>query len=70
MLVPAVDNAEVARLLAIGLDRIAGTASLQPTQVNGFPALIIRFVRRRRKRRKPATPPSTTEAVPATATMT
>jgi len=43
VLVPVVGAGKVARLLAIGLDRIAGTASLQPTQVNGFPALIIRF---------------------------
>jgi hypothetical protein len=43
VLAPVVGADKVARLLAIGLDRIAGTASLQPTQVNGFPALIIRF---------------------------
>jgi len=43
VLAPVVGAGKVARLLAIGLDRIAGTASLQPTQVNGFPALIIRF---------------------------
>jgi RNA polymerase sigma-70 factor (ECF subfamily) len=40
---PVVGADKVARLLAIGLDRIAGTASLQPAQVNGYPALIIRF---------------------------
>ena len=41
--VPVVGAGKVARLLAIGLDRIADAASLQPAQVNGFPALIIRF---------------------------
>jgi RNA polymerase sigma-70 factor (TIGR02957 family) len=41
--VPVVGAGKVARLLAIGLGRIAGTASLQPAQVNGYPALIIRF---------------------------
>jgi RNA polymerase sigma-70 factor (TIGR02957 family) len=43
VLAPVVGADRVARLLAVGLDRIAGAASLQPTQVNGFPALIIRF---------------------------
>jgi RNA polymerase sigma-70 factor (TIGR02957 family) len=43
VLAPVVGADKVARLLAIGLDRIAHAASLQPTQVNGFPALIIRF---------------------------
>src|SRR5690242_13628385 len=43
VLAPVVGADKVARLLAIGLDRIAGAASLQPAQVNGFPALIIRF---------------------------
>ena len=43
VLAPVVGADRVARLLAIGLDRIAGAAALQPTQVNGFPALIIRF---------------------------
>jgi len=42
-LAPVVGADRVARLLAIGLDRIAGAASLQPAQVNGFPALTIRF---------------------------
>jgi hypothetical protein len=32
---------KVARLLAIGLGRIAGPASLRLAQVNGYPALII-----------------------------
>jgi RNA polymerase sigma-70 factor (TIGR02957 family) len=43
VLAPVVGADKVARLLAIGLDRIAGAASLQPAQVNGFPALLIRF---------------------------
>jgi RNA polymerase sigma-70 factor (ECF subfamily) len=33
----------VARLLSIGLARIAAAASLQPAQVNGYPALILRL---------------------------
>ena len=33
----------MARLLATGLGRIAGTASLRPAQVNGYPALILRL---------------------------
>jgi RNA polymerase sigma-70 factor (TIGR02957 family) len=40
---PVVGADKVARLLAAGLGRIAGTASLEPTQVNGHPALVIRF---------------------------
>ena len=43
VLAPVVGADKVARLLAIGLDRIADAASLQPAHVNGFPALIIRF---------------------------
>src|SRR5690348_5117036 len=43
VLAPVVGAGKVARLLAVGLDRIAGAASMQPAQVNGFPALIIRF---------------------------
>ena len=43
VLAPVVGADRVARLLAVGLDRIAGVASLQPAQVNGFPALTIRF---------------------------
>jgi RNA polymerase sigma-70 factor (ECF subfamily) len=39
---PIVGAGKVARVLAIGLDRIAA-ASLQPAQVNGYPALILRF---------------------------
>jgi len=33
----------VSRLLALGLARIAAAGSVQPAQVNGYPALIIRF---------------------------
>ena len=43
VLAPVVGAGRVARLLAIGLGKIAGAASLQPAQVNGYPALIIRF---------------------------
>jgi RNA polymerase sigma-70 factor (ECF subfamily) len=32
---------KVGRLLAAGLGRIAAAASLQPAQVNGYPALIL-----------------------------
>jgi RNA polymerase sigma-70 factor (TIGR02957 family) len=41
--VPVAGSEKVGRLLATGLSRIAATASLQPAQVNGLPALIIRF---------------------------
>jgi RNA polymerase sigma-70 factor (TIGR02957 family) len=41
-LAPVVGAGRVARLLAMGLDRIAATGSLQPAQVNGYPALIFR----------------------------
>jgi RNA polymerase sigma-70 factor (ECF subfamily) len=34
---------KVARLLATGLGRIPAAASLQPAQVNGYPALILRL---------------------------
>jgi RNA polymerase sigma-70 factor (ECF subfamily) len=40
---PVVGAARVARLLAIGLSWIAAAASLQPAQVNGYPALILRI---------------------------
>ena len=43
VLVPVVGAGRVARLLAIGLKRIAAAASLQPAQVNGYPALILRL---------------------------
>jgi len=42
--VPVVGIGRVARLLAAGLSTIAAAAaSLQPAQVNGYPALIIRL---------------------------
>jgi hypothetical protein len=41
--VPVVGADKVGRLLAIALDRIAGVASIEPAQVNGYPALILRF---------------------------
>jgi RNA polymerase sigma-70 factor, ECF subfamily len=40
---PIVGADRVARALAVGLSRIAGMGSLQPAQVNGYPALILRF---------------------------
>src|SRR5262249_13967900 len=40
---PVVGAGRVARLLAIGLGRIAAVASLQPAQVNGYPRLILRL---------------------------
>jgi RNA polymerase sigma-70 factor, ECF subfamily len=40
---PIVGAEKVARLLVAGLGRIAGAASLRPEQVNGYPALIVRF---------------------------
>jgi RNA polymerase sigma-70 factor, ECF subfamily len=40
---PVVGAASVARVLATGLARIAATASLELAQVNGYPALILRF---------------------------
>ena len=40
---PIVGAGRVARVLAAGLRRIAATASLQPAQVNGYPALILRL---------------------------
>ena len=43
VLAPVVGAGRVARLLAVGLGRIAATASLQPVQVNGYPALILRL---------------------------
>ena len=43
LVVPVVGADKVARLLAIGLDRIAAAASIQPVQVNGYPALILRL---------------------------
>ncbi|MFI5081350.1 MAG: sigma-70 family RNA polymerase sigma factor, partial [Streptosporangiales bacterium] len=40
---PIVGAGKVARLLATGLGRITAAASLQPAQVNGYPALILRL---------------------------
>ena len=40
---PIVGADRVARLLAAGLGRIPAAASLQPAQVNGYPALILRL---------------------------
>ena len=41
--VPVVGADRVARLLSIGLPRIAAMAPLQLAQVNGFPALVVRL---------------------------
>ena len=41
--VPIVGAAKVARLLAVALPRLSAEAALEPTQVNGYPALIIRI---------------------------
>jgi RNA polymerase sigma-70 factor (ECF subfamily) len=41
--VPVVGAGRVARLLAIGLPRLPAAASLEPTQVNGYPALVLRL---------------------------
>ena len=43
VLVPVVGASRVGRLLAIGLPRIRAEASLEPAQVNGYPALILRL---------------------------
>jgi RNA polymerase sigma-70 factor (TIGR02957 family) len=40
---PVLGADRVARLLAVGLGRIAATMSLHPAQVNGYPALILRL---------------------------
>ncbi len=40
---PIVGADRVARVLAAGLGKVAGTVSLQPVQVNGHPALILRL---------------------------
>jgi RNA polymerase sigma-70 factor (TIGR02957 family) len=40
---PVVGAGKVARLLTAGLRRIAAAASLEPAQVNGYPALILRL---------------------------
>ncbi|MGR6320928.1 RNA polymerase sigma-70 factor [Micromonospora soli] len=39
---PVVGAAKVGHLLAVGLGRVAAEMSLQPAQVNGYPALILR----------------------------
>jgi RNA polymerase sigma-70 factor (ECF subfamily) len=43
VLAPVVGAGRVARLLAVGLRRLPAEASLQPAQVNGYPALILRL---------------------------
>src|SRR5215470_11012996 len=40
---PVVGADRVARLLAVGLERIATAYSLHPAQVNGYPALVLRL---------------------------
>jgi RNA polymerase sigma-70 factor (ECF subfamily) len=40
---PVVGADKVARLLAAGIGRIAAVTTLQPAQVNGYPALILRM---------------------------
>jgi RNA polymerase sigma-70 factor, ECF subfamily len=40
---PIVGAGRVARLLAVGLPRLPATASLEPAQVNGYPALVLRL---------------------------
>jgi RNA polymerase sigma-70 factor (TIGR02957 family) len=40
---PIVGAGRVARLLALGLPHLAGAASVEPVQINGGPALIIRL---------------------------
>jgi RNA polymerase sigma-70 factor (TIGR02957 family) len=40
---PVVGADKVARLLAAGLSRIAALMSMEPVQVNGYPALLVRF---------------------------
>jgi RNA polymerase sigma-70 factor (TIGR02957 family) len=42
-LAPVVGADRVARLLAVGLERIATAYSLHPAQVNGYPALVLRL---------------------------
>jgi RNA polymerase sigma-70 factor (TIGR02957 family) len=43
VLVPVVGAHKVSRLLAAGVGRLAATMALQSAQVNGYPALIMRF---------------------------
>jgi RNA polymerase sigma-70 factor (ECF subfamily) len=40
---PVVGADKVSRLLAVGLGRVADVLSMQPAQVNGYPALVIRM---------------------------
>jgi RNA polymerase sigma-70 factor (ECF subfamily) len=40
---PVVGADRVARLLATGLGRVASSATMEPAQVNGYPALILRL---------------------------
>lgn len=40
---PVVGAHRVARLLSVGLPRVGGTVSVEPVQVNGCPALIVRI---------------------------
>jgi RNA polymerase sigma-70 factor (ECF subfamily) len=40
---PIVGARRVARVVVAGVGRIAAAASLQPAQVNGYPALILRL---------------------------
>ncbi|MFC0107453.1 RNA polymerase sigma-70 factor [Kibdelosporangium aridum] len=40
---PIVGAERVARLLAVGLDRVGAVLTLEPVQVNGYPALIFRL---------------------------
>ena len=40
---PIVGASQVARWLAVGLGRIPAAASMQPAEVNGYPALILRL---------------------------
>jgi RNA polymerase sigma-70 factor (ECF subfamily) len=40
---PVVGADKVSRLLAVGLGRVADVLSMQPAQVNGYPALVVRM---------------------------
>jgi RNA polymerase sigma-70 factor, ECF subfamily len=40
---PIVGADKVARLLSVGLPRLQGQASVEPVQINGYPALIVRL---------------------------
>jgi RNA polymerase sigma-70 factor (ECF subfamily) len=40
---PVVGADKVSRLLALGLGRVADVLSMQPAQVNGYPALVVRM---------------------------